>query len=214
MGKETVFDWIVLALKFAGVRPHIPDVDSYYPGFSIAYFSGGKSAEGLLGPGFKVSANGLYEPNALGEERERYVEALKAFGLTAKLCRIDGFVGAYVPLEQQEASIGESMKVQVEFRVTMYGQPVAHALRHDVLAELTIVSGHDSLGWKATGKAPRNCRGSERFFVGRGLNIAASVIDWLSNLDRSMDYVSAHKVLEEKDREARLLEPLEPRADL
>ncbi|MBP9822342.1 MAG: hypothetical protein KBC81_02795 [Candidatus Pacebacteria bacterium] len=223
MTSKELSNWVRVALLCAGFEEFSFTGPIQRRGFSFIDLPINSSGFRGLGPEFgksmgeEVVVMPVGFGNIAGEEQESaiaeanlYKEALAKMGLKSEVFvrgrgqRDISSFGAYVsvPLAQEYSSVSGPRKVQVEFRVTMYGQPVAHALRHEVTSELTIERPPENevpyRGWVATGTAPRNCRGSERPIVGRGLNIGAAVISWLFSLDQSMDYIPAYKQAEER----------------
>ena len=74
-------------------------------------------------------------------------------------------------------------KIKVSLKVEIPGRNVP--LRHDIQVELEL----DDVGLYVRGSLP----GSTRIFSGRGPNTLGAILSWLSQVDKSFEYVPAYR---------------------
>ncbi len=148
--------------------------------------------------------------NIAGEEQEsairegeRYKKALADNGLEAEVLvqskgnkDITSFgVYVYIPLfGRAQHYLPGPPKAQVQFRITMYGQPQGadNSVRHDVMTELAM-RPDGKWGWRIEEPAPAYLNGSDVVIRGKGETQSVAITDWLRSLVSHLDYVPEYK---------------------
>ncbi len=172
--KDQVMDWIGLVLLAAGFRwsRYGPPAVS---GFALM------DAQSFLadydrGAAFAVLPVGLDDPAECDRETGRYYDALNTHGIGCDLLRTHDAKQVVLVDARQEVVPGAQFELEVQFKLSAFGQMVEDPSLAEVNAILKVTWRKDGRGWKVTGT------GKYAGFGGYGLTLVKAAAVCVSEI--------------------------------